>query len=75
MVNRTAARYAPYRGDSFLSRQSGINFLKRALMIADYDRRPVDVKQHVFMTGIQIAVAVLLQGQIDCRVGIVVVVD
>jgi hypothetical protein len=35
----------------------------------------VDVKQHIFMVGIQIAVAVLLQGQVNCRIGNVVVVD
>ena len=75
MVYRTAARYAANGGDLFLSCQPGIDFLKRVLMIADYYRRSVDVKQHIFMAEIQIAVAVLLQGQIDCRIGYVAVVD
>ena len=75
MVNRTAAGYAAYRLDLILSRQAGIDFLKRALVIADYYRWLVDVKQHIFVAGIQIAIAMLFQRQIDGRVGISLIVD
>jgi hypothetical protein len=75
MVDRTAAGYAAYRSDLLSGCQGRINFLKRALVMADNDRRLVDVKQHVFAADIQIAVAILFQGQIDGGVGYVVVVD
>jgi hypothetical protein len=44
-------------------------------MIADDDGGFIDVEPHIFMPGIQIAIAVLFQGEIDCGVGDFLVVN
>ena len=75
MVNRTAAGYAAQWPDLLSCRQSRIDFLKGVLVIADNYRRLVDVKEHILMAGIQVALAVLFQGQINCGIGNVMVVD
>src|SRR5690606_25083888 len=75
MIHGAAAGDPPHHMDAALLHQPGLDLLDGILVPADDDRRLVDVEEAALLAGIPVAEHVLLEREVEARIGDAAVVD
>jgi hypothetical protein len=75
VIDRSSAGYATQHLQAVSDRKGQTDFFQDVLMAADDNGRPVNVHQKILAARVEVAQGDLLYGQVDVRIGCIVVVN